>query len=122
MTGFKLSTEPLAGGSILTVDGELDLCSCPEVVREAHRQMDEHGNRLVLDLTPTTFMDVASLRLMEELHRSADRAGGALVVVLPRPPACRLLDLLPPREDLRLVARLAEARAAWRSDGLADTA
>ena len=117
--GFRVSTERLGGGALVRVEGSLDRGSAPSVEEEAGRQIDRHGARLVLDLSPTTFIDVAAIHLMETLSARVAAAGGTLIIVLTCPRAHWLLDLVPAHEQLCVVASVEDAMAAWPGQGLA---
>ena len=111
--GLKVSTERLGGGAIVRVEGSLDRGTVPLVEEEARRQIDRHGARLVLDLSPTTFIDAAAIQLMDTLSAHAAAVGGTLLIVLTCPRAHRLLELAPAREELCVVVSVEEAMAAW---------
>lgn len=114
--------EALPGGAIVSVEGDLDRGTAPEVDREARGQIERGGANLVLDLSRTRFMDTAAIHLMERLGSLVAAAGGGMAVVLTCPRAHRLLELVPPRADLRVVGSVTEATAAWSGVDLADTA
>lgn len=116
-----VSAEQLGDGVIVRVDGDLDRGTAPEVDREARGQIERRRGGLVLDLSRTTFMDTAAIHLMELLSALAAAAGGTLAVVLACPRGQRLLDLVPPRADLRVVGSVTEAIAGWSGTDLADT-
>lgn len=117
--GVTVSTERLGGGAIVRVEGSLDRGTVPLVEEEARRQIDRHGARLVLDLSPTSFIDAAAIQLMDTLSVYATAAGGTIIIVLTCPRAHWLLEVVPAREKLCVVTSVAEAMAAWPGPGLA---
>jgi anti-anti-sigma factor len=87
----------------ISVEGEVDRTSVELLRQEGESQLEEHGTSLVLDLSRTTFMDSAGLRLIEALHRLARERGGELVVVVASYPVRRLLELAPPPASVRVI-------------------
>ena len=118
-TRFEVSTEPLGGGAIVRVEGDLDLGSVREVEKEAREQIESRGGRLVLDLSRAPFIDASAINLLHALDARAAKAGGGLIVVLACPKARWLLDIVPARRELRVVGSVAEAMAAGPVPGLA---
>jgi ABC-type transporter Mla MlaB component len=88
------------------------------VRRHAHRQIELHGPKLVLDLVQTSFMDSSGLHLIEGLRRRTSEQGGALVVVVATYGVRRLLEIAPPRSDVRLVVAPSPRDAAVRHQRL----
>jgi anti-sigma B factor antagonist len=91
--------------TVLSLDGELDLASCAALERELERVQSSRSQRLVLDLSELTFMDLSGLRVIIAAHRQAERGGKRLVLAHVRPSIMRLLeltratDLLPVQRD-----------------------
>jgi anti-sigma B factor antagonist len=78
------------GTPVLSVAGEIDLLSCPELAQAVSRSITERGvDRLVLDLTETSFIDSSSLGVLIGAHRKLAQRGGGLVVVCPRGPMAK---------------------------------
>ena len=101
-TAASILPEPLAftrrrlrSGSVLCVRGEIDIASAPVLEREATHLLTEAHGRLVLDLSATTFMDVAGLRVTQRLSQRASELDGRLVLVAPTAAVRRILDLVP---------------------------
>jgi anti-sigma B factor antagonist len=63
------------------------------VVRDGSAPIIEHGGRVVLDLTATTFVDSTGLAVLVAAHRRAERLGGRVVVVNVDPEIARLLKI-----------------------------
>ena len=80
---FGLTEEPLANGLVLTVSGELDMATAPDL-RETLTVATEVGaTELVVDLRDVKFMD--SVGLAAILHaRSRLSDAGRLAIVLTR--------------------------------------
>jgi anti-anti-sigma factor len=95
--------QPGHGAPRVSVQGEVDMATVDIVRRHAHRQIELHGPNLVLDLVQTSFMDSSGLHLIEGLRRRTSEQGGALVVVVATYGVRRLLEIAPPRSDVRVV-------------------
>jgi len=78
---FGVTEEPLPGGLALTVSGELDMATAPELRECLGAALDAGATRLVVDLSEVTFMD--SVGLAAVLHaRTRLLAGGRLALVV----------------------------------------
>lgn len=78
---FGVTEEPLPGGLALTVSGELDMATAPELREHLAAALDSGVKRIVVDLRDVTFMD--SIGLAAVLHaRSRLLAGGRLALVV----------------------------------------
>lgn len=98
---------------VLSISGELDVVSVPDVLEHLPRLVaDARG--LVVDLRAVTFLDSSGVRLLHRLAHSCAAAGTGLRVVAP--PACRarrVLDIV--GMDLLVDDDLETARAALRT-------
>jgi anti-anti-sigma factor len=114
--GFAVSAEePGAGAPRVSVRGEIDKATVDVVRREAYRQIQLHGPRLVLDLVRTSFMDSSGLHLIEALRRRTAEQGGALVLVVATYGVRRLLGIAPPSSDVLVVTARSQRDAAVRN-------
>ena len=78
---FGVTEEPLPSGLALTVSGELDMATAPELRERLGAALDSGVTRIVVDLRDVTFVD--SIGLAAVLHaRSRLRAGGHLALVV----------------------------------------
>jgi anti-anti-sigma factor len=97
---------PLAGGSAETFERDLQ-----EVFRRGHRQV-------IVDFAGVSAIDEAGLRAIARGVTTAERLGGHLRLVRPRPAIARYLKLSPCWSALRIHDSLAEAQFAswpWRA-------
>ena len=63
---YRIETYATAPGEyVMALEGELDLAARPELDAELERLEDQHPRRVVADLTSATFVDVATLGLLE---------------------------------------------------------
>jgi anti-sigma B factor antagonist len=66
---------------VVAVTGEIDLFTAPEFKQRMSRPIDEGVQRLVVDLSQTTFIDSSSLGVLIGAHRRLKQRNGSLVVV-----------------------------------------
>jgi anti-anti-sigma factor len=92
---------------VLRAVGELDLSTAPALAQAADDELALRPPSLVVDLSPTTFIDSSGARALTRLARRAAAEDVALQVVCPRQnTAVRLvIDLL----ELRSVVPVVEA-------------
>ena len=88
---FAAELSEAGGTAIVTVTGELDLVTVPEV--EALVAPVAPSDRLVLDLRAVSFMDSVGVRLLMVLDIRARAEGWTLVVARSPGPVGRLLEL-----------------------------
>ena len=80
---FELVEEPLANGLVLTVTGELDMATAPDLRARLTGAIEAGATALVVDLRGVKFMD--SLGLVAILHARRKLGGaGRLAIVLAR--------------------------------------
>lgn len=104
---FAVDRSSVRGRPILTVHGELDLSTAPELASAVDDELAKSPAALVVDLTPTTFLDSSGARHLVRFARLAARADVAFTVVCPRSnrPARLPIDLL----DLHAVLTVVES-------------
>jgi anti-sigma B factor antagonist len=107
---FDVQRTTLAGRPALTVRGELDLLTAPELAAAVDAQLAAAPSSLVVDLTGTSFLDSSGARELVRSARAAAAAGVALhVVVPPRNGPVRLtVDLLDLGTVVPIVGSVAE--------------
>jgi anti-anti-sigma factor len=91
LPSFALTVERYDSVATVVVSGELDLATAPHL----SAAVAEHGDArlLVLDMTPTTFMDSTGVRALLQADRRAVDAGSRLVVVAGDGAVRRVLEL-----------------------------
>jgi anti-sigma B factor antagonist len=75
---FRLE-RPEGGPAVLSIDGEHDLHTAPEL----RRRLDELirlGDPIVIDLTPSTFVDSSILGVLLDARRRASEGGVTIAV------------------------------------------
>jgi anti-sigma B factor antagonist len=93
---FEVERTTVAGRPALTVRGELDLATCTELADVIESQLAAAPRALVLDLTPTRFIDSSGARCLVRAAKRATAAGIPLHVICPRSnsPVRLVIDLL----------------------------
>jgi anti-sigma B factor antagonist len=66
---------------VMALEGELDLAARPELDAELERLEDSRPRRVVADLTAATFVDVATLSLLEAAQERLHTSRGELRLV-----------------------------------------
>jgi anti-sigma B factor antagonist len=104
---FDIERTTVFDRPVLRAIGELDLTTAPLLAKAAEAELVLQPAELLVDLTPTTFMDSSGARTLAQLARRSATDGVALQVVCPRKnTAVRLvIDLL----ELRAVVPVLEA-------------
>jgi anti-anti-sigma factor len=93
-TGFGVGTSLEGFVAVLTVRGEIDISSAPELDGYLEAAIDQGHRFVTLDVSRVTFLDGAGLR---SIGRQADRlaeSGGALTIRAPSQFVLRLLDIV----------------------------
>jgi anti-sigma B factor antagonist len=76
---------------VLTVEGEIDAVSAPQL-RDALEELNPRA-RVMLDLSALTFIDSSGLKVLVVQSQRMREAGGALLVRCPSPPVQQALTL-----------------------------
>lgn len=85
--------EPLpAGGEVVSVTGELDLATAPELERLLEER-EQTGSTLVIDLSRVTFVDSSGVRVLVGQVRRAQETGARLTLVTEDPAVLRVLEI-----------------------------
>jgi anti-anti-sigma factor len=81
---FVVQPAQFGGHQVLHIQGELDTVTAPVLERAVAGAVEASPPLLVLDLTPTTFLDSSGARQVARSAREAMRAGTAARVVCPK--------------------------------------
>jgi anti-anti-sigma factor len=79
------------GGTVVRVDGELDMATTPEF-EEVVEDVDA-GSRVVIDLSKCTFLDSSAVRILVTVAREAEETGGTVAIVAHDPGILRVLEI-----------------------------
>src|SRR5207253_753431 len=82
LVNFSLSTEKLDAGAdyVVSLGGEVDLYTAPELKQELHRLVGEGASRLVIDMSETTFIDSTTLGVLLSVVKRGDDREAHLVL------------------------------------------
>ena len=107
---FDVERTTVGGRPGLTVRGELDIATAPILAAAVDAHLASAPPALVVDLTPTVFMDSSGARELVHITRKAASAGVPLHVLAPKSNgAVRLtIDLLELGTVVPVVGSLAE--------------
>ena len=81
---FSIAASDRDGRAHLTLRGELDLATAPELEQLVNEHIDA-GQEVVVDLRGLEFMDSSGIRVLVAAHARAGRTGGRVIVVRPAP-------------------------------------
>ena len=78
---FAIEDRPMGGDThVVAVSGEVDLFTAPEFKQRVMAPITAGLERVIVDLTETTFIDSSSLGVLIGAHRRLKSRGGQLVV------------------------------------------
>ena len=80
-------------GPVVTISGEIDIKSGPQLRDQLLCAVRRHGARLALDLSGVTFIDCAGINALMAVRRYAQLKGGWLRVIEASPRVQRVLAL-----------------------------
>jgi len=90
---FSISQQELDGPThLLTVTGELDLSSAPRLKWALAEVLDAGASRIVVDLSPVTFIDSTALGVLVGVQRSLS-VGAQLAIVCAHANVLKILEL-----------------------------
>ena len=94
MTYYVSSHAVDAETGVVTVSGELDLYSAPELKERITRSIDEGRTRLVIDMSEATFIDSTAIGVLVGGLRRVQEQGGSLNLVCTHEDILRVLDIV----------------------------
>jgi anti-sigma B factor antagonist len=107
---FHVNAERVGADGLVTVEGELDIATLPELERAVTRMRSQGLERLVIDLRKLSFLDSMSIELLLRLHAELTAAGASFVVVRGPRAVNRIFDLMELERVLTLVDEPPELR------------
>lgn len=117
MVGLSVESRRDGDVAVLVLKGEARL-EAVEPLREAARVLIDAGvARIVVDAAQLAFADSASIGVLLDVQRRAERAGGGLVLCGASQRFRRTLDAMGLLPRLKLLADEASARAALAPEG-----
>jgi anti-sigma B factor antagonist len=101
--------------SLISVEGELDLSSAPQLKWTLRDSLDAGHDQLVLDLSLSTFMDSTALGVLIGVNRSLD-VGGRMAIACSRRDVLHIFELSGMDGVFAIFPTLGEALAYIQQD------
>jgi anti-anti-sigma factor len=106
---IELDTTRVAGHTVATLSGELDLTNAREV--EERLRTASSADVLAVDLNRVLFIDSAALHVLFRLARTTG-TDELVLVLAPEAPISRTLEIVGMREAVRVIASLDDLEPA----------
>lgn len=106
---FELDDVRVDEVHVLVPHGEIDVLTAPTLGRRMLELVEEGFNRLVVDLSETTFMDSTGLGVLVNGLRQVGRRDGKLVIVCPTERIMRPFEITGLHNHLPIVQSRDEA-------------
>jgi anti-sigma B factor antagonist len=113
---LTLTVHPNGQGAILSVGGEVDLATAPQLHAKLMELVEVTEAGVVVDLTPLVFMDSTGLSVLLAVHRRAQAHGHTMRLVCPEGPVLRVMRLTGMEKVLSVYGSLPEAVGAQDAD------
>jgi anti-sigma B factor antagonist len=97
---------------VVSVAGELDMATAPQLQDQITDLLDRGRNRLVFDLTEVSFCDSTGLSVFVRAKNSCDEAGGSVRLAAPQRGVLRILEVSGLVEVLQTYPTVEEAVTA----------
>ena len=88
---MKLDVGEQSGAHVVTVVGEIDISTAPELRRRLSTLVDDGAGRVIVDLEGVEFLDSTALSVLIGARRRLERQGRDLELVCTRAPVLRVL-------------------------------
>lgn len=89
---FSYEIKPALLGSVVVLEGEIDLDAAPRLRHVLHREIAAQAGHVVLDLHGVHFLDSAGLGVLIGATRRCRESGGELTLRNVRPMIVRLIQ------------------------------
>jgi anti-anti-sigma factor len=103
-------SEDVPSGSILHVQGEVDLSSVPSL-RTTLMGLIGRGRPVIVDCSKLQYLDMAGVHVLEDCHERAEQVGQRFVVVGSIPSVHKILVIIKLHERMPVVDTVEEALA-----------
>jgi anti-sigma B factor antagonist len=90
---MKVDTRFSAGAAIVSVSGEVDMFTSPDLRHELQRLTEDAVPRIVVDLKEVNFMDSSGIATLVQALKEARPFGGKVVLAAPGETVMRVLRL-----------------------------
>lgn len=108
---FELQVGEQAGRAVLTVAGDLDVQSAPQLRDRISELLDAGSTELVVDLRPAEFIDSSGLSAMVAGLKEVKEHGGDMAVVCPQGKIRRVIEIVALDQVFALYDSVDEATA-----------
>jgi anti-sigma B factor antagonist len=110
MLAISVADRPPA--AVVTVAGELDLTTAPELLQALNGLVDDGWRYLVVDLARLEFCDSSGLSVLVRVKNRLDEVGGEVTLAAPTPIVQRVLEVSGLAEVFGTYGSVDEATAA----------
>jgi anti-sigma B factor antagonist len=114
---FSVVTAPAPGAVVVSVAGQADLHTAPELRDALAQAIDVGERRIVVDLTEATFVDSMTLGVLLGARRRVAEQDGGLAIVCPDPHLRRVFEITSLDRVFSMTASLDEAFASLGAAG-----
>ncbi|HZN72459.1 MAG TPA: STAS domain-containing protein [Micromonosporaceae bacterium] len=112
---LTVQSEQQGGVAVISVAGELDMATAPQLQARITELLENGQSRLVFDLTELSFCDSTGLSIFVRAKNNCDAAGGAVRLAAPQRGVRRILEVSGLVEVLPTYDTVADAIAADES-------
>jgi len=113
---LQLSSHEFAGAYVVSVAGELDALSVPELDAHVAPMLAAGPQRVVLDLSGVEFMDSTGLGMCIKVLKGVRDAGGDMSLVATSPRVLRVLEITGIDQSIPVAETVGEAVALLGSE------
>jgi anti-anti-sigma factor len=111
---FQVVAEPDGDVQVLTVHGELDLSTAPELREPLERAIEGDQRSILIDLTNCGFIDSTGVALIVEAWHRLEREQGHLALCCPSSQVRRVLEITGIDSSISLHSERGDALAELR--------
>jgi anti-sigma B factor antagonist len=90
---FEIAEKRIDGVSVVTVTGEIDLATAPDLKACLLAQEADRVPAIVVDLTGVSFIDSTALGVLVGAYRHQEDAGGSFKLVVTEPRILKVLEI-----------------------------
>lgn len=90
---FEVFESPMPGATVITVRGEVDVATSPQVAAVVAKVLTRHATDIVIDLTEVEFIDSTGLGMLVGAQRSCRSVGTKLGLAVRDQRIMRLLEI-----------------------------